>query len=266
MFLFVKVRKIMADGAVVICLAQAKGGTSKTSSTLNIAACLNAADYKVLVVDLDAQANLTQGLGIDPVEMEHTMFSLLSNSTISYKDILVSTQEGIDLLPANIDLSGLDLSINALIGREKLLARKLREARKEYDFILIDTPPALSLATTNALAAADYVLVPVQPVQFCLNGMQNLIQHVEAVRDNSNPNLRTLGVFVTLYERITAHREIAEVVKQDWGDLAFQTYIRKRSNIHDATLYNRSIISTQPGSDLSQDYQTLAEEILQRVR
>jgi chromosome partitioning protein len=251
--------------ANVICLAQAKGGTAKTSSVLNLSAALVQKGYRVLVADLDAQANLTQGLGINPVELEVSMYSLLSNPTLTAASTVVSTQEGIDLLPANIDLSGLDLSVNALIGRERLLAKKLRPLLTAYDFVLIDTPPALSLATTNALTASDYLLVPIQPVQFCLNGMQNLVQHFESVRDNSNPSLKFLGVFITLYERITAHREISEVIRREWGELAFNTVIRKRSNIHEATLENRSVVTARPDSDLAQDYQALTEEIVNRV-
>jgi chromosome partitioning protein len=253
--------------AITICLAQSKGGTSKTSSVLNISACLIQQGYKVLAIDIDMQANLTSGLGVDPTKLERSMYALMTDQATTAADILVHTQEEVDLLPANLDLSIVELAIKEIMGREKILARKIRPLLPDYDFVLIDTPPSFALTTLNALTAADYLLSPVQPEPFCLTGMGNLVRTYDLVRENSNPNLEILGIFITMYDsRLSAHREIAEIIRQDWGDRAFEAVIRRRSNIMDSTAEGRSIIKSRPSSDLAQDYQLLTKEILRRVQ
>jgi len=255
--------------AKIICLAQSKGGTSKTSSVINIAACLVQQGYKVLAVDLDMQANLTTGLGIDPANLEQTMHALLTNPKVKAEHIVVKTQEKIDLLPADVDLSTVEFSIKEIAGREKILARKLRPFVGDYDFCLIDTPPSFAITTLNALSASDLLLSPIQPEPFCLRGMKNLIQTFELIRDVANPYLEMLGVFITLYQNnLLAHRELAETIRQDWGDKAFETVIRRRSGIEmaEATAIGRSIVNYKPSSDLAHDYSALTKEIVNRVQ
>ncbi|MEI6046189.1 MAG: AAA family ATPase [Chloroflexota bacterium] len=158
--------------AKIICLTQSKGGTSKTSSVWNIAACMVNQGYKVLAVDTDQQANLTTSLGVDPLELEgRSVYTLFTDSQVKAKEIIIATAEGIDLLPANNDLSVVEFSIKGAVSREKILARKLRPVVESYDYILIDTPPSFSLTTLNAMSAANYLLCPIQPEPYCLDGM-----------------------------------------------------------------------------------------------
>jgi chromosome partitioning protein len=253
--------------AHIICLAQQKGGTSKTSSVWNISAALVQEGYKVLVVDMDMQANLTASLGVNPLELERSMYALLSDPTVKASDVVVETAEGIDLLPADNDLAVIEFAIKEAIGREKILAKKLRPIAGNYDFILIDTPPSFAITTLNAMSAANYLLCPVQPEPYCLDGMKNLTRTFEMIQEDSNSNLQMLGVFITMYNsRLKAHREITEVIQRDWSDLAFETVIRQRTNILESAVDNRAVVTLKPNSDLAQDYINLTKEIVRRVQ
>lgn len=251
--------------SITICLAQSKGGTSKTSSVINIGAGLLKAGHKVLAVDVDQQASLTLSLGIEPSSLKQSMRALLIDPAVTAEQILVPTQEGIDLLPANLDLSMVEFHMPA-VGREKVLSKKLRPMASKYDFVLIDTPPSFAVTTLNAMSASNYLLVPIQPEPLCLLGMAQLTEAFNLVKQNTNPRLKMLGVFIALYDgRIRNHREIAEQIREDWGDLAFKSFIRRRSNMLDSTLEGRSMISLNLKSEVAQDYQALTREVLQRV-
>jgi chromosome partitioning protein len=253
--------------AKIICLTQSKGGTSKTSSVWNISAALVGRGHRVLAVDVDQQANLTTSLGVDPLEVEASVYTLFTEAKVTAADIRLATVEGIDLLPANNDLAVVDFAIKEVVSREKILARKLRPITAEYDFIIIDTPPSFAITTLNAMSAAHYLVCPIQPEPYCLDGMRNLVRTYELIRQDANPGLEILGVFVTMYNsRLRAHREISEVIRNDWEEKAFKTVIRERTNILESVVDGRSIVNSRPGSDLAQDYQSLTEEILSRVR
>jgi chromosome partitioning protein len=253
--------------AKIICLAQSKGGTSKTSSTLNVSACLLQKGYRVLTCDLDQQASLTISLGTDPLKHPLNMYSLLTDAGVTAEDVIVKTEEGIDLIPADLDLSVVELNLKETIGRERLLKKKLSSVAGDYDFILIDTPPSFALTTFNGMAAADYLLVPVQPEPLCLYGLRRLTENLKLIQENSNPTLRMLGVFITLYDsRLGGHKEIADQIREGWGKQAFKTVIRRRSNILQATVEARSVITMQENSDLAHDYKALTEEVLIRVQ
>lgn len=249
-----------------ICLAQYKGGTGKTSSVINIAVCMKQLGYKVLVVDMDQQANLTVWLGINPTELASNISDLLTDENVAAQNILIHTKEGIDLLPSNIDLALVEMRMSPM-QREMVLARKLQPIKDNYDFILIDTPPNFIMTTINAMTAADYLLVPIQPEPLCLFGLSQLTQTFDLIKRTTNPNVELLGVFITLYDaRIAANVQIAEKVRQDWQRLTFETVIRRRSNVHEATLKYQSIISLYPNSELSQDYKALTREVVSRVQ
>lgn len=253
--------------AKIICLTQSKGGTSKTSSAWNIGAVMVAQGYRVLAVDVDQQANLTTSLGIDPLELEASVYHLFTDPTVSAADIKQPTAEGIDLLPSSNDLAVVDFGIKEAVSREKILARKLRPLANEYDFIIIDTPPSFAITTLNAMSAANYLLCPIQPEPYCLDGMRNLVRTFDLIRQDANPTLEIIGIFITLYNsRLRAHREIAEVIRNDWGEKAFHTIIRERTNILESVVDGKAIVNSRPGSDLAQDYQALTKEIIDRVR
>lgn len=251
--------------ATVICLAQYKGGTGKTTAVINISACLAKKGYKVLAIDLDQQSSLTVWMGINPIELKHTMRSLLTTQ-ITAEEILVPTQEGVDLLPAHIDLALVELHMPPL-EREKILLRKIKPLLARYDYILIDTPPNFIMTTVNAMTAADFLLVPIQPEPLCLYGMSQLSETLNLVQSTSNPALKLLGVFTTLYDtRLSLQRDIVDKVAADWGELTFKTVIKRRSSLLEATLERQSIIKLKPNSDLSREYQMLTEEVIERVQ
>lgn len=252
--------------AKIICLAQSKGGTSKTTTAINLAACLVQNGYKVLAVDTDQQASLTVSLGINPSDNPKSMRALLTEINTKPSDILVHTQENIDLLPANVDLSLVEFYMPA-VGRERVLDKKLRPFSKNYDFVVVDTPPSFAITTLNAMAASDYILVPFQPEPLCLLGMSQLTEAFELVRSNANPRLKILGLFITLYDsRVRYHRDIAEQIREDWKNQLFDTIIRRRSNVLEATLEGRSIVSLRANSEVAQDYQALAREVISRAK
>lgn len=252
--------------ATTICLAQAKGGTGKTSASLNLSASLVKKGFKVLAIDLDQQASLTIGVGVNPLELEFTMYNLLTDPSVKVKDITIKTDEGIDVLPAKLDLATLEYTMRENIGRERALTRKLATAREEYDYIIIDTPPSLGTATLNGMAAAQWLLVPIQPEPYCLYGLDQLTQNLEIIQENSNPNLKMLGVFVSMYDaRLSGHQEIAKQIRENWGELAFKTVIRRRANILQSIVEGKSVIALQENSELAKDYQALTNEVLSRV-
>lgn len=251
--------------AKTICLAQSKGGTGKSTSTLNMGAVLVERNYRVLVVDTDQQANLTIGLNVNPLELRRTMRALLTDPNITAKDVIVSTSEGLDLIPANLDLAFVERAMPEL-AREKVLARKLAAVQNQYDFILIDTPPSFGTVVANAMVASDYVLVPVQPEPFCIAGLVQLIENLESIRQNVHPGLHLIGLFVTLYDnREAAHIQITERLRHDWDDYMLNTVIRDSSLNDRASVEARPIVRLRPRSGIAQDYQALVEEVLNRV-
>lgn len=250
----------------IICLAQSKGGTSKTSSTLNLAAYFAKVGKKVLVVDLDQQCSLSISLGVNPLTTPGTTFSLLVDRESRAEDAIVRTAEGIDLIPASLDLALTEMSLRDSVSRERILGKKLRPIKDRYDFIILDTPPSFAITTLNGMAASDYLLIPVQPEPLCLYGLQQLNRNYTIIKEDANPGLQILGVFLALYDsRLTAHRELEQQIREDWQGLAFNTVIRRRSNILQATVEERSVVTSQPNSDLAHDYIELGKEILTRV-
>lgn len=251
--------------AKTICLSQSKGGTGKTTSTLNLSVALAGRGYKVLAVDIDQQANLTISLGIDPLSVVGaTIRELLVDDDLAADQVIVSTEEGVDLIPSNIDLAMVEFSMPPM-GRDRILARKLAGIEEQYDFILIDTPPTFGVTVINAMAASNYVLVPVQPEPLCIYGLAQLNRILEKVQRDVNPKLALLGLFITLYEPVAAHIGLANRLKEDWPDYLFNTIIRDRAINDRAVLEGRAIVSLRPKSDLAQDYQALTDEVLSRV-
>ena len=252
--------------ARVITLAQSKGGTGKSTSTLNMGVVLAKLGNRVLLVDIDQQANLTTGLGIDPLELPKTMRALLTEQSTTAEEIIVTTSEGVDLIPANLDLAFVEFAMQPM-ARERVLAKKLALVKAKYDFILIDTPPSFGITVTNAMVASDYILVPIQPEPFCIRNLPQLLENVEAVKQNVHPGLNLLGLFITLYRpQEAAHVQYTAQLKEDWPDYMMETVIRDSALNDRATAESRPIVRLRPKSGMAQDYQALTEEVLTRVR
>jgi len=253
----------VADGdmmADVIALANQKGGVAKTTTTLNLGVALKEAGNRVLVIDLDPQGNLTMSQGMNPDAIERSMFDVLVHR-IPISDVIHTVE--VDIAVASIDLAGAELSLSALIGRERALEKALVEVRDRYDYVLIDTPPSLGLLTINAFVAANGVIVPVQCEYLSLRGLVQLENTLAMVRENLNPGVRVQGIVPTMYDGRTLHaREAIEILEEHFGDLVYQTRIRKTVRYAEAPVKGSSVLRYDPSGPAAQAYRDLAKEVL----
>ncbi|GAB6987601.1 ParA family protein [Nocardioides pyridinolyticus] len=252
--------------ARVISMCNQKGGVGKTTTTINLGASLAEYGRKVLLVDFDPQGSLSVGLGLNPHEMELTVYNLLMQRDVDFHEVVVpSGVPGMDLLPSNIDLSAAEVQLVHEVAREQTLQRVLGPAVAEYDVILIDCQPSLGLLTVNALTASDGVIVPLECEYFALRGVALLKTTIDKVRERLNPRLEIDGVLGTMYDGRTLHsREVMERLVQAWGDQVFHTVIRRTVKFSDSTVAGEPITtyaSTSAGADA---YRQLAKEVLAR--
>jgi chromosome partitioning protein len=245
----------------VLALAMQKGGVAKTTSTENLGAALAARGRRVLVIDIDPQANLTQGLGIDPAELDYSIYEVLLNPERGVSFATVRTDAGIDLVPSTLALAGAELELAGKVGRELLLRKALKATREEYDYILIDPPPSLGLFTLNALAAADSVLVPFQVHVYSFKAMPQLQATIDLVRD-LNPQLAIGGIVCTLSDRRTSlSQAVEQQIRDSYGDLVFNTVIPVNVKLAEAPAAGKSIMTYAPDSAGAAAYTTLAGEV-----
>jgi chromosome partitioning protein len=254
--------------ARVISMCNQKGGVGKTTTTINLGASLAEYGRKVLLVDFDPQGSLSVGLGLNPHQMELSIYNLLMQRDITLDDVVVSTGvEGMDLLPSNIDLSAAEVQLVHEVAREQTLARILAPAIEKYDVILIDCQPSLGLLTVNALTASDSVIVPLECEYFALRGVALLKITIDKVRERLNPRLRIDGVLGTMFDGRTLHgREVMERLVEAWGDTVFHTVIRRTVKFSDSTVAGEPITSYASTSGGAESYRQLAKEVLVRWR
>jgi chromosome partitioning protein len=246
--------------AQVIAFANQKGGVAKTTTTLNLGVALSELGHRLLLVDLDPQGNLTMSQGMNPDAIERSMFDVLVHR-VPISDVIHTVE--VDIAVASIDLAGAELALSALIGRERALEKALVEVRDRYDYILLDTPPSLGLLTINAFVAADGVIVPVQCEYLSLRGLVQLENTLAMVRENLNPNVRVQGIVPTMYDGRTLHaREAIEILEEHFGDLVFDTRIRKTVRYAEAPVKGSSILRYEPSGSAAQAYRELAKEVL----
>jgi chromosome partitioning protein len=244
----------------VIVFANQKGGVAKTTTTLNLGVALHELGHRVLVIDLDPQGNLTMSQGMNPDAIERSMFDVLVHR-IPMSDVIHTVE--VDIAVASIDLAGAELALSALIGRERALDKALVEVRPKYDYILIDTPPSLGLLTINAFVAADGVIVPVQCEYLSLRGLVQLENTLAMVRENLNPGVRVQGIVPTMYDGRTLHaREAIEILEEHFGDLVYETRIRKTVRYAEAPVKGSSVLRYEPTGPAAQAYRDLAKEVL----
>jgi chromosome partitioning protein len=246
--------------AKVIAFANQKGGVAKTTTTLNLGVALREMGHRVLLIDLDPQGNLTMSQGMNPDAIERSMFDVLVHR-VPISDVVKTVE--VDIAVASIDLAGAELALSALIGRERALDKALVEVRDKYDFILIDTPPSLGLLTINAFVAAQGVIVPVQCEYLSLRGLVQLENTLAMVRENLNPNVRVEGIVPTMYDGRTLHaREAIEILEEHFGDLVYETRIRKTVRYAEAPVKGSSVLRYDPSGPAAQAYRDLAKEVL----
>ncbi|MDY5785805.1 MULTISPECIES: ParA family protein [unclassified Corynebacterium] len=253
--------------ATVISMVNQKGGVGKTTSTINLGACLAEQGRKVLLVDLDPQGALSAGLGVPHDEEQTTVYDLLFDNTASiHSAIRHSNVPGLDLVPANIDLSAAEIQLVNEVGREHTLGRALRPVRREYDVIILDCGPSLGLLTVNALAASHGVIIPMECEYFSLRGLALLTDTVEKVRDRLNFDLEIVGILVTMFDRRTTHaREVMDRVIEVFGDTVFDTVITRTVRFPETSVAGEPIITWAPSSQGAQQYRNLALEVLERT-
>ncbi|WP_225579718.1 ParA family protein [Nocardioides donggukensis] len=252
--------------ARVIAMCNQKGGVGKTTTTINLGASLAEYGRKVLLVDFDPQGSLSVGLGLNPHEMDLSIYNLLMERDVDFQEVVVpSGVPGMDLLPSNIDLSAAEVQLVHEVAREQTLARVLAPALATYDVILIDCQPSLGLLTVNALTASDGVIVPLECEYFALRGVALLKTTIDKVQERLNPKLEIDGVLGTMFDGRTLHsREVMERLVHAWGDKVFHTVIRRTIKFSDSTVAGEPITTYASTSTGAESYRQLAKEVLSR--
>ncbi len=254
--------------ARIAAVCNQKGGVGKTTTTINLGAALAEHGRRVLLVDFDPQGALSVGLGIQPHELDATVYNLLMERRLTAHDVIIKTRvDGMDLMPSNIDLSGAEVQLVHEVGREFALGRVLQPVIPDYDVILIDCQPSLGLLTVNALACADGVLVPLQCEFFALRGVALLMETIDKVSARLSPKLAIDGLLATMYDSRTLHtREVLAGVVQGFGDLVFHTVISRTVRFPDSTVAGEPITRFDPACNGAHSYRELAKEVLDRWR
>jgi chromosome partitioning protein len=250
--------------ARVFALCNQKGGVGKTTSTINLGAALTEYGRRVLLVDFDPQGALSVGLGVQPHQLDRTIYDVLMESSVTLDDVLLKTNvPGMDLVPSNIDLSAAEVQLVNEVAREQTLARALAPALPDYDLVLIDCQPSLGLLTVNALTAADGVIIPLECEFFSLRGVALLIDTIEKVRERLNPRLHIEGILATMYDARTVHgREVFARTVEAFGDTVFDTVITRTVRFPETTVAGEPITTWAPSSAGAQQYRALAKEVL----
>jgi len=251
--------------AHVICIANQKGGVGKTTTAVNLSACLAAAEKKTLLVDCDPQANATTGLGIDKKTLDRTLYHGLIGQ-VDMAALLRDTEiPSLKVLPSNVELIGFEVEMMDTEGRETILKRSLNGLRAEYDYILLDCPPSLNLLTVNAMTAADAMLIPLQCEFYALEGLSQLLQTVKRIKQSLNPGLSIGGILLTMFDKRTnLSFQVAEDAERYFKDLVYKTTIPRNIRLGEAPSFGKPILMYDAASVGSQSYMQLANEIINR--
>lgn len=246
----------------IYALAQQKGGVGKTTTTINLGAALAELNHKVLLVDIDPQGALSAGLGIDPDGLSETIYHLMLNHRLPITKIILKTEMGCDVVPANIDLAAAEMGLVSEPGREKILKGKLKLVEDLYDYILIDCPPSLGVLTLNALAAASGVIIPVQTQYFALRGLELLFDTIAKMQDRLNPDLKLIGILPTMSDLRTTHtKEVLAALHSRYNGQVLKTVIPQTIKLPDSAMAGSPITIFSTHSPAASAYRELAKEI-----
>ncbi|WP_461815637.1 ParA family protein [Faecalimonas sp.] len=249
----------------IIAIANQKGGVGKTTTSINLSACLSALGKKVLAIDMDPQGNMTSGLGIDKENVEYTVYDLILGEIDIGKVICKETLENLDVLPTNIDLSAAEIELIGVDNKEYIIRDAVEKVKEEYDFIIIDCPPSLSMLTINAMTTADTVLVPIQCEYYALEGLSQLIHTIDLVKERLNPRLEMEGVVFTMYDaRTNLSLQVVENVKENLNQAIYKTIIPRNIRLAEAPSHGMPINLYDPKSTGAESYMLLAEEVINK--
>ena len=247
-----------------IAIFNQKGGVGKTTTNINLAACLAKKGKKILVLDIDPQGNTTSGLGIEKKALKKSSYDLMIEDDINAEDVILKTGvDNLDIIPANVSLSGAEVELAIIRGREKRLKKALNQVKEKYDFIFIDCPPSLGLLTINSLTAVDSVLIPIQCEFYALEGVAQLMNTIEIVRKNLNEKLYVQGVILSMFDgRTNLSVQVVEEVKKYCREKVYKTVIPRNVRLAEAPSYGLPIIEYDPKSKGAEAYREFADEFL----
>lgn len=249
----------------VIAVANQKGGVGKSTTAINLSACLAEKEKKVLTIDMDPQGNTTSGLGVDKNNVENTLYELLLGEAETKDTIVKDVVENVDLIPSNVNLSGAEIELIGVDEKEYILKKIIDKVRRKYDYIIIDCPPSLNMLTINALTAANSVLVPIQCEYYALEGLSQLIHTIDLVKDRLNKKLVMEGVVFTMYDaRTNLSLQVVENVKENLDQNIYKTIIPRNVRLAEAPSYGKPINLYDSRSTGAESYRLLAEEVIGR--
>lgn len=253
--------------ARIIAIANQKGGVGKTTTAVNLAACLAAAERRTLLIDMDPQGNASSGIGVERDELEGSVYEVLIEEMPLADAVLPSALEFLSVVPATVDLFGAEIELVGALAREYRLGAALAPVRNDYDFVLVDCPPSLGLLTVNALTAVDSVMIPIQCEYYALEGLSQLLGTIRIVQKNLNPRLEIEGVLLTMYDpRLNLARQVKEEAEEYFGEKVYRTVIPRNVRLSEAPSFGKPVILYDILSPGAASYMKLAEELIERCR